>query len=81
MLGRLRMNIDDSIKEYENLGGKVFGHSRYFYYRSPPFLPRDKYNHKVLEETIKKVVRKYTPQVAGFPGGMNFAFDENRCRV
>lgn len=81
MLGRLRMNIDDCINEYENLGGKAFGHSRYFHLRSPLFWPRDKYNHKVLEETIKDVVRRNVPKVAGFPGGMNFAFDENRCRV
>ena len=81
MLGRLRMNIDDCIREYETLGAKVFGHSRWFHLRSPLFWPRDKYNHKVLQETVRDVVKRYIPKVADFPGGRNFAFDENRCRA
>ena len=81
MLGRLRMNTDDCIKEYETLGAKVFGHSRCFHLRSPFFWPRGKYNHKVLQEIVRDVVKRYMPKVADFPGGRNLAFDENRCRV
>lgn len=81
MLGRLRMNIDDCIYNYETLGHKVFGHSRWFHLRSPLFWVRDKYNHKELEEVIRKVVSENVPHVARFPGGRNFAFDENRCRT
>ncbi|KAL8826143.1 MAG: hypothetical protein Q9191_003981 [Dirinaria sp. TL-2023a] len=83
MLGRLRMNIDDCIRDYETLGKKVFGQSRWFHLRQPPpfFFPRDKYNHRVLQEVVQDVVRQRIPKVSDFPGGRNFAFDENRCRV
>jgi hypothetical protein len=81
MLGRLRMNIDDCIEDYETLGEKVFGHSRWFHLRSPLFWVRDKYNHRVLQDVVRKVVRERVPKVATFPGGQNFAFDENRCRT
>ena len=75
------MNIDDCIREYENLGAKVFGHSRTFHLRSPLWWPRDKYNHKTLEDVVKDVVTRRVPKVPDFPGGENFAFDENRCRT
>ena len=75
------MNIDDCIREYESLGAKVFGHSRMFHLRSPLWWPRDKYNHKTLEDVVKDVVKRRVPKVAEFPGGRNFAFDENRCRT
>ena len=83
MLGRLRMNIDDCISEYEALGGKVFAKSRWFHFRSIPPLwwPREKYNHKVLEQVIQTLVDRRVPKIAGYPGGKTFAFDEDRCRV
>lgn len=81
MLGRLRMNVDDCISEYETLGAKVFGHSRKCHIRSPLFWPRDKYKHKTLESVVRDVVRRRVPKVAEFPGGRNFASDENRCRT
>lgn len=81
MLGRLRMNIDDCIRDYEYFGERVFGHSRWFHIRSLLFWPRDKYDHRVLEEAVQKVVETRGPHVASFPGGRNFAFDENRCRT
>ena len=83
MLGRLRMNVDDCIKEYENLGGKVFGKSRWFHLRSIPplWLPREKYNHETLENVIQSLIDRRIPKIGHFPGGKTFAFDENRCRV
>ena len=82
MIGRLRMNIDDCIRDYETFGAKVFGRSRWFSLRMSPFFwIREKYNEKNLEDAVKNVVRKRVPKVADFPGGTNFAFDENRCRV
>ena len=83
MLGRLRMNIDDCIADYEKLGAKVFARSRWFQLRSPPpfWFPREKYNHRVLEQVVQEVVAERVPKIGGFPGGKIFAFDENRCRV
>lgn len=81
MLGRLRMNIDDCILDYERLGGEVFGHSRWFHLRSPLWIPRDKYNHETLESVVQDVVVRRSPKIPKFPGGQNFAFDEARCRT
>ena len=81
MLGRLRMNIDDCIKNYEHLGSRVFGNSRWFHLRSIFWFPREKYNHEVLEEVVQGVVDDHVPKIGTFPGGETFAFDENRCRV
>ena len=75
------MNIDDCIRDYEKFGERVFGHSRWFHLRSLLFIPRDKYNHKVLEKVVQEVVDERVPYVASFPGGRNFTFDENRCRM
>ncbi len=82
MLGRLRMNIDDCIEDYGTLGEKVFGHSRWFHVRTPLFFWfRDKYNHEILENVVRGVVRERVPKAANFPGGQKFAYDENRCRA
>jgi hypothetical protein len=81
MLGRLRMNIDHCISDYERLGGEVFAHSRWVHLRSPPWIPRDKYNHKTLESVVQEVVSRRSPKIPKFPGGQNFAFDEARCRT
>ena len=81
MLGRLRMNIDDCVSEYEKLGGEIFGRSRWFHVRSLLWFPRDKYNHRKVEKAVKEVVSEKIPKIAKFPGGENFGFDENRCRT
>ena len=75
------MNIDDCIGEYETLGEKIFARPRLFHIRSPLFRIRSKYNAKVLETVLEDVVSRRVPGGADFPGGKNFACDENRCRV
>lgn len=79
MLGRLRMNIDDCIAEYETLGPKVFAHPRWFHVKSPLFWIRDKYDHRSLEKAIKEVIDRRSRFVSG--GDKGFASDENRCRT
>ncbi|KAL2046843.1 hypothetical protein N7G274_000861 [Stereocaulon virgatum] len=81
MIGRLRMSIDDCISEYEQLGGKVFGRPRHVHLRSPLFFPRDKYASRRLRNVVSDVVKRRVPKESFFPGGTNFAFDENRCRT
>lgn len=82
MLGRLRMNIDDCITDYEMLGAKVFAHCRWCHLRALPlWWPREKYNHEILQEVVEEVVDTRIPKIGEFPGGKIFAFDENRCRV
>ena len=75
------MNIDDCIGEYETLGEKVFARPRRFHIRSPFFYIRDKYSAKVLESVLEDVVSRRVAGGADFPGGKNFAHDEDRCKV
>ena len=75
------MNIDDCISEYETLGEKVFAHPRWFHIRSPLFYIRDKYSAKVLESVLEDVVSRRVAGGTEFPGGKNFAHDEDRCKV
>ncbi|KAA8568084.1 hypothetical protein EYC84_008495 [Monilinia fructicola] len=58
MLSRLRMNIDDCIQEYENLGKEVFAHPRIFSIRGPIPFKRGKFDHRKLEKVIKDVVER-----------------------
>ena len=63
MLGRLSMTVDECIKAYEDLADRVFGHPRQFHIRKPPFVPRDKYDHRLLEGIIKEIVKRRTGSV------------------
>lgn len=79
MLGRLSMNVEECINAYEHLADRVFGHPRHFHIRKPPWIPRDKYNHKSLEEVIKEIVRRRSPS-----GKSNTLFrqpNEDMCRT
>lgn len=82
MIGRLRMSIDDYMRNYETLGAKVFGKSRWFSFRFSPFYwPREIYDHRVLQSVVEAVVWENAFKLAGFSGGRSFASDESRCRV
>ncbi|KAH0544750.1 hypothetical protein FGG08_001117 [Glutinoglossum americanum] len=64
MLGRLRMNINDCITEYETLGDQVFGHPRIASIRGPIPAFREKYDCTRLKRVVEGVVRrrlKYRP--------------------
>lgn len=52
MLGRLRMKIDDCLKEYEKFGKDVFGKRRFYRW--------NQYDHRILERVLKKVIKEYT---------------------
>lgn len=59
MLGRLRMSIDDCVKEYKSLGTLVFGRRRW-----RPWYPMTKYHDKYLEGAIKSVVIEHCKEHA-----------------
>ena len=61
MLGRLSMTVDECIEAYENLGDKVFGHPRRLHIKNVLY-PKDKYNHKNLEDVIKDIIKQRDPQ-------------------
>ena len=53
MLGRLRMDIDECIKIYCQLGTKIFAKKQPLY-----FLGQNKYDYKKLEDLIKETDRR-----------------------
>ena len=61
MLGRLHMNVDECLEAYEFLAERVFARPRRFHIRKPPWIPRDKYDHVLLEEVIKAIVKQRDP--------------------
>ena len=81
MLGRLKMNVDDSILASEALLKEVFYHKRWFHYRSLLFWPRAKFDHQILEQAIQNLVGHHAPGAPSFFGSSGFAFDENQCRT
>ena len=81
MLGRLKMNVHDSILAFEALLKEVFYHKRWFHYRSLLFWPRAKFDNQVLEQVIRNLVSHHAPGAPGFFGSSGFAFDENQCRT
>ena len=81
MLGRLRMNIQDSILAYDAVLKEVVRHERLFHSRSRLFWPRARFGHLILEQMIADVVRHHAPKVHGFPGSSCFASDEHQCRT
>ena len=55
------MSTDECIEEYEQLGGRIFGHPRRFHRRNTRIVPREKYDHLELEKAIKDIVKKRSP--------------------
>ena len=84
MLGRLRMNIHDSILAFECVLKDVFFYNRWFHYRSLLFWPRAKFDHQILEQVKQNLVKYHAPEVYDFAESfvnLNFAFNENQCRT
>lgn len=79
MLGRLSMNVEECIEAYEQLADRVSGHPRRFHIRKPPWVPRDKYNRKNLENVIKEIVRRRSG--AGLVHTLFLQPNEDMCRT
>ena len=62
------MNVDECLEAYENLADHVFGHPRHLHIRGPPWIPRDKYDHRRLEKIIKDIVKERSPTGYGSTG-------------
>jgi len=73
------MTVDECLQAYEGLADGVFGHPRRFHIRKPPWIPRDKYNHKRLERVIKEIVRQRHP--LGHVSTMFRQPNEDMCRT
>ncbi|CAM1502760.1 Fc.00g075360.m01.CDS01 [Cosmosporella sp. VM-42] len=58
MLGRLRMSVDDALKEYAVFGNAVFGKPRWFHERWLLFFPRPKFSTQRARAAFQNVVFK-----------------------
>lgn len=74
MLSRFRMTVDDCIKEYKALGGKVFGNPRPL---AKGAILWHKFDYRILEAAIKDVTQRYS-ELGDF-GGL-YAMNEDVCR-
>lgn len=73
------MTVDECLEAYENLADSVFGRSRHFHIRRPPWVPRDKYDHRLLEDVIKGIVRQKNPSSSA---DMSFPqYNSDMCRT
>ena len=76
MLSRLRMTVDDCIKEYETLGHKIFGQPR----KSSLFgILKPKYSGRAFKELIEDVSVKHSQWRMCMPYRMDEA-DDDLCR-
>jgi hypothetical protein len=82
MLSRLRMTVDDCIKEYENLAGSVFGNARVFHQTFLPtmWLQRPKYDAANLENVIKGVTSR-RGEICPDHDGSPFKTGRDMCRT
>ena len=81
MLGRLRMNVHDSILAFEAVLKELFHHRRWFQSRSSLFWPRAKFDHRILEQAIQNLVSHHAPGVTANLSRSNFAFNEDQCKT
>jgi hypothetical protein len=81
MLGRLRMNVDECIKDYKTMGGLIFGRPRLFSMRGPLLANRPKYNHEKLKEAVESIVNNRLAGHGDHLGDHTFPSSQERCRT
>lgn len=84
MLGRLRMSVDHCIDEYERLARDLFANPRRLHLRTcGPFVPREKFNYRVLEGIVDQVVgkRSVPPQDNDIPRQPKYPSPDDLCRT
>ena len=59
MLGRLRMSMDDTIKEYLDLAKALYGDKPPLRHRLSQIVERGGYDHKILVRKVKDLVHKH----------------------
>ena len=81
ILGLLKMDVTNTILASEALLTEVFKTKRWLPVRAFWFWPREKYDHLILEQEIKKIVDQSAPMVLGWLYSYDFAFNEDHCRT
>ena len=87
MLGRLRMDVHDSILASEAVRKEAYHRKqwlkRWSYFTSLQFCPRPNYNYDGLkvEQMIQKVLLDHALKIPGFPISSGFESDPDQCRT
>ncbi|KAI1477086.1 hypothetical protein K445DRAFT_8492 [Daldinia sp. EC12] len=58
MLGRLRMTVDEALRQYETFGNNVFGKGRRCHIRSRFWFPRAKYSSEKAMLAFREIIHK-----------------------
>ena len=83
MLGRLRMNVPDCILEYQQLGGRIFGHPRRIISMAL-HLKRNRYSATNFEKVINELIdRRKEGNIArgGFKQDTPFEVERGLCKM
>jgi len=85
MLARLRMPVDDCLREYRALAGSVFGHPRQIHsigvFGITSLTERTKYRTSRLEYAIKDVVSRRGEQQPDQYDSLRFETEVGLCRA
>ena len=82
MLGRLRMTVLECIKEYENLGSKIFGKPRFLTRLQFPIVTdRAKYDAEKLKDIFQDVTRKRDQLTKEVHRNTRFPSERDLCRT
>lgn len=82
MLGRLRMTVLDCIKEYESLGGKIFGKPRFLTELHFPIITtRAKYDATKLKDIFEDVTRRRDQLTKEVHRNTKFPSERDLCRT
>lgn len=81
MLGRLRMSVDDCMREYEKLSDDIFGHPRWASVKGPiPWL-RDKYDGETIQKAVEDVINRRMSPEERKAGAGSFNSPPGLCRT
>ena len=81
MLGRLRMGVDQCLREYEMFGGDIFGHARWFSLRGPLLSLQAKYDGESIQKAVESIVEQQTPVQQKAVGAGYFGSSNNLCKT
>lgn len=76
MLSRLRMTVDDCIREYKTLGQKIFGHPRPLAFGA---ILWHKFDYRVLERVLQDAITRHSDGSEEYEA--EFPSDEDLCRT
>ena len=83
MLGRLKMDIDECLSNFERYADEIFGHPRMFNSLTLGSITnRTKYGRRILEKASRRVVKDFGQSPDGRVWKINtFAAPQDQCRT